>query len=61
MPDLKTRKNLVDRLKEAANYKVSEEELVKQRLSYISASIDPEKNVTKEQIREVLREQSGKR
>jgi hypothetical protein len=54
---LKTDQKLLDKL--AATHKPSPAEILEQRVSFAYSSVKPNSGVTREQVRQVLLEQSG--
>ncbi len=59
MTELHTDKSLLAKLKSAGSKKLTAEELLKQRISFIIGSLKDESTVTKAQIRKVLAEHEG--
>ncbi|XOK11622.1 hypothetical protein ACI6PO_00540 [Agrobacterium tumefaciens] len=61
MTALKTKDALLSKLKQAANQKLSAEELYKQRVSFIMGSLSTKSNVTRAQVKEVLEDFEGRK
>ena len=59
MPEPKTDETLLRALHEAAQRKLSPEELREQRVSFIMGTVKSDSGVTRERIRHVLAEQEG--
>lgn len=57
--DLKTSPGLLQALQSAAQRKLTAAELSEQRVSYVFGSLDSKSNVTREQVRQMLRQQEG--
>lgn len=61
MTALKTRETLLSKLKQAADRKLSADELYKQRVSFIMGSLSSTSNVTRAQVKEVLEDFEGRK
>lgn len=61
MLNLKTKSSLLAMLTTATSNKPSSEQLLKQRVSFVYGSLDPEGGVTREQVRQIIVEQEGVR
>jgi len=59
MTKLQTNPRLVEALKEAAKGPISREEMEEQRVSFIMGSFSLDSNVTREQVRDVLKRERG--
>ncbi len=61
MTNIRTKPELLSALSQAAKTPVSEEELEKQRVSFIVGSLRDDSTITKAQIREALDSNSGRK
>jgi molecular chaperone DnaK (HSP70) len=61
MTGLKTKKSLLKALKQAAEAKLTSEEIRKQRVSFIMGSLDDESTITRQQVERILAEREGTR
>lgn len=55
------KEGFADRLRQAARPRMTEQERLEQTISYIYGSVDEEIGITKDQIREYLREDKGQK
>lgn len=61
MTDLRTNEKLLARLKADSNRKLTEDELYKQRVSFIMGSLSDNSTVTRAQVTEVLANFEGRK
>ncbi|WP_242219425.1 hypothetical protein [Shinella zoogloeoides] len=61
MTDLRTNEKLLTRLKSDSNRKLTEDELYKQRVSFIMGSLSDNSTVTRAQVTEVLANFEGRK
>ncbi len=57
--NLKTDQSLLDRLERAASSKQTAQEKLEQRVSFIFGSLDSKSEITRDKIRQLLKEQQG--
>lgn len=60
IPEIKTGNALLKALKSAASGKLTYEELFEQRVSFVYGSLKPSSSITKDKVREIIKEQEGK-
>jgi hypothetical protein len=56
---MKTNANLKDAIRRVSSRKLSSQEVVEQRVSFVFGSMDAKNGVTKEHVRQVILNQSG--
>lgn len=59
IPDLTTDADLLKALREAASKKLSPQEMLEQRASFVYGSISSKSGVTRQHIKQVIAEQEG--
>ena len=61
MTDLKTRESLLEALRNASQHAITEDELRKQRVSFIMGSISEGSGMTRARVEELLDKQEGRK
>ncbi len=61
MPDIKTEQRLLAALKSAATTQLTSAEMQKQRISFVMGMIGDKSTVTREQVKNIVEKQEGKR
>jgi hypothetical protein len=59
MTQLKTKESTLSALKKAAGRRLTQEEIQKQRVSFIMGSLDAKSSITREKVEKLLAEQRG--
>ncbi len=59
LENVKTEPKLLSKLRNSADARLTSQELFEQRVSFVFAGIDSESDITREQIRQMLREEAG--
>lgn len=61
MTDLRTDEKLLEKLRSSSNQKLTEDELYKQRVSFIMGSLSDNSTVTRAQVTKVLADFEGRK
>lgn len=61
MTDLKTRETLLEALREAAKRPMNEEELRRQRVSFIMGTLNMDSTITRDQVEDILARHEGRK
>jgi hypothetical protein len=61
MTNLRTSETLISALKRASSKELTSDEINRQRISFIYGSLKPDSGITKDRIREVLDQNTGKK
>lgn len=56
---MKTNANLLEAIRRVSTRKLSHEEIIEQRVSFVFGSMDAKNGITKEHVRQVILNQSG--
>jgi hypothetical protein len=59
MTELKTKESTLTALKKAARQRLTQDEIQKQRVSFVMGSLDAKSSITREKVERLLSEQRG--